>query len=108
MNSIFQSPASDSLLLALYDFQIWIEENEYDFKQLGPCHDAGYGETTEELKVEASELLLKYLQTPPIPVNIPIIAECEGGISWADFSDDFGNELLKEEEDEDELDDEAA
>ena len=108
VNAIFQSPASDSLLLALYELLIYIEDNNIDFKLCGPIHDAGYGETSEEYKLGARDLLLKYLQVPPFPVTIPITADCEGGQSWADFSEDFGNELSKEESEDSEDEEEAA
>lgn len=107
INATIQNPASISLLLGMCNLQEEIDEKGYDIKLLGSIHDAGYAEPSDDMLIQGRDLLLSHITAPPIPnCPIPIEAEAEHGRTWADFSTDFGNALIEQdetEEDEDEL-----
>lgn len=103
VNQTFQNPASVSLLLALYNMQEEIEEKNLKIQLLGSIHDAGYCQSSVEDKLLTRDLLTKHLTAPPIPdCPIPITCECEWGVSWDAFSEDFGTALIDEESDDEE------
>jgi len=98
VNATIQSAASDALLIAAYNFQAQIEEDNLPITILGSIHDALYIETPEQYKTTAAEIMLKHLRSMPIDTIIPMEAEAEWGKNWAEFSEDFGVGITEEEE----------
>jgi DNA polymerase-1 len=112
INATFQNPASVALLLALCNLQDEIDEMvasgmilETDWLQTGSIHDAGYGQIKRELILLGRDRLVHHLEAPPFPgCEIPLSADAEYGINMAEFSDDFGNALEKEDDEAEEED----
>lgn len=119
VNATIQNPASVSLLLALANLQEEIDTlveqgllMEDDFLLLGAVHDAGYNQVRLPLMTQGRDMLLEHMTAPPLPnCPIPIGAEAEWGVNWADFSDKFDESLsvlgYDEEDTEEELEEAA-
>lgn len=112
-NATIQNPASVGLLLSLCNLQeeidAKVEAGEWaadDYLLTGPIHDAAYQQVRSGLIIEARDLLLSHMTTPPMEnCPVPIRAEAEWGKTWADFTTDFGSALVDAEEEDDEEDD---
>ena len=122
VNATIQNPASVSLLLSICSLQEEIDEmvergemRHEDFHILGTIHDAAYCQVSEDILLQARDMLLKHMTAPPMEnCPVPIRAEAEWGKSWDAFDEDFGTALVDEDdstdeesEDEDDMEDAA-